>query len=342
MLQASSFIEWAATYAADVSSEFYRKPLVEKVTKVMSRVAEHRFGGPWTEIKLDAVEYYLRFYASALKAKGFSLWYIDAFAGSGSREVDREVGGILEGAPIETRQEVLAGSARRALAIDPAFHRFVFIERDERRHNALQTMAAQHPGRRIEVINGDANETLLRLLSTPPWNRGSPPAGHRGVLFLDPYAMTVPWTTLQAISATRALDTWYLFPLGAVGRQLAHDFAAVDMTKANALDRIFGTPDWRTALYQQDNALDLFGAAGRSHRKADVRGVERWFHQQLETLFPYVPPPIPIITDTGHRSFSLFFAMASENPKAISAAKSCMRSLSRQFGDGASRQTSGP
>jgi three-Cys-motif partner protein len=48
-------------------------------------MVEHSFGGPWTEIKLDAVQYYLECYTKALTAKQFDLWYIDAFAGTGDR-----------------------------------------------------------------------------------------------------------------------------------------------------------------------------------------------------------------------------------------------------------------
>ncbi len=80
---------------------------------------DHSFGGPWTEIKLDAVEYYLQCYTRALKRVGFDLTYIDAFAGTGFRNVKREVGGIFEGEPIATVEEVRAGSAQRALAVSP-------------------------------------------------------------------------------------------------------------------------------------------------------------------------------------------------------------------------------
>src|SRR5262249_54532640 len=51
----------------------------------------HAFGGPWTEIKLDAVQYYLECYSKALKRVGFDLTYVDAFAGTGSRDVQRTV-----------------------------------------------------------------------------------------------------------------------------------------------------------------------------------------------------------------------------------------------------------
>jgi len=37
-------------------------------------MVDHPFGGPWTEIKLDAVQYYLECYAKALTPKKFDLW----------------------------------------------------------------------------------------------------------------------------------------------------------------------------------------------------------------------------------------------------------------------------
>ena len=33
--------------------------------------SKHRFGGPWTEIKLEAIADYLQFYQSALRNMGF-------------------------------------------------------------------------------------------------------------------------------------------------------------------------------------------------------------------------------------------------------------------------------
>jgi hypothetical protein len=83
-------------------------------------MVDHPFGGPWTEIKLDAVQYYLECYAKALTPKKFDLWYIDAFAATGDRVETRKVGGLLEGIPESTVTETLAGSARRALKVNNA------------------------------------------------------------------------------------------------------------------------------------------------------------------------------------------------------------------------------
>lgn len=92
-------------------------------------IAGHRFGGAWTEIKLDSIEYYLKCYTVALSKYGFDLWYIDAFAGSGDREVSRESGGVFEGTPIEEVVETYNGSAIRAIDVAPSFSNFVFIEK---------------------------------------------------------------------------------------------------------------------------------------------------------------------------------------------------------------------
>ncbi|WP_260694696.1 hypothetical protein [Rhizobium laguerreae] len=50
----------------------------------MKSTDDHEFGGQHTEIKLELVEKYLKAYSTALRQKFNSLWYIDAFAGTGS------------------------------------------------------------------------------------------------------------------------------------------------------------------------------------------------------------------------------------------------------------------
>ena len=50
-------------------------------------MVEHRYGGPSTNIKTEVLRSYLGFFTTALKNRGFELWYIDGFAGTGSRTV---------------------------------------------------------------------------------------------------------------------------------------------------------------------------------------------------------------------------------------------------------------
>src|SRR5258708_39034478 len=77
--------------------------------------AEHaqRFGGPWSLLKVEAVEKYLRAYATVMRRQSFDLTYIDAFAGSGSFTF--AAGMIL--IPAASAAQVLWGSAKRAIAV---------------------------------------------------------------------------------------------------------------------------------------------------------------------------------------------------------------------------------
>src|SRR5688572_196944 len=94
----------------------------------------HKFGGPWTEVKLDAIADYLGFYNAALQYRPrpespFERWYVDAFAGSGERVDSQTRGGLFDdGGPFRTETVTREGSARRALAVTPPFHHLVFIE----------------------------------------------------------------------------------------------------------------------------------------------------------------------------------------------------------------------
>jgi len=134
-------------------------------------MVDHHFGGPWTEIKLDAIEYYLQCYTKALKRVDFDLTYIDGFAGTGSREAQRTVGGLFEGIPIATIKETLAGSARRAIAVQPSFDHFVFIEMDSDRCAALDEIKTEFPKVDIKIIPGEANKILCGLVEKEPWLR---------------------------------------------------------------------------------------------------------------------------------------------------------------------------
>lgn len=285
--------------------------------------AENEFGGPWTEIKLDAISDYLRFYTGALKSKPnpnrpFELWYVDAFAGSGERTVVREFGGIIDGGPITRARVQLDGSAKRALAIEPPFKHVVFIEQHQKRFAALKRLESQHGNRNIRCVDGDANAALQNLFGSPPWSIQQAGRGvHRAVVFLDPFDMAVKWNTLRSLAETGAVDVWYLFPLNAVVRQLAHDYQAVTPDKQASLDEIFGTPSWREELYETREETSLFDEPSIStRRKVTQRQIESYFRERLETLFPYVSNPLPLLTPRGAQLFSLFCTSANASPPA--------------------------
>ncbi|MFL9829195.1 three-Cys-motif partner protein TcmP, partial [Rhodoplanes sp. SY1] len=164
-------------------------------------------GGIHTVEKLSILQSYLKFYATALKNQGFSLIYIDAFAGTGDYALDLGDAGLFAGLGEEEGMVSRPGSAKLALSIEPQFSELIFIDNQLSSVASLQSIKSQNPSRSIKIVSGDANESVMKICADTPWQNRV-----RGVLFLDPFNMAVHWETLEAIGRTQALDLWYLFP----------------------------------------------------------------------------------------------------------------------------------
>jgi three-Cys-motif partner protein len=131
---------------------------------------DHEFGDQHTELKLSIVEKYLKFFTTALRGKFEELWYIDAFAGTGSRTIryEERAAGLLDAGEPE-RIERRRGSARIAIDVRPPFDFIVFIESKPSYAAALQELAANHPNRRIAVVKNDANDAIRSLVAANSW-----------------------------------------------------------------------------------------------------------------------------------------------------------------------------
>lgn len=308
----------------------------------------HKFGGAWTEVKLDAISAYLVYYNKVLLTKPrlekpFRRWYIDAFAGSGSRTAQISRGGLLEGEPLSVEEIELAGSARKALEIDPPFDRLLFVEPHRRRFQGLAELKTEYPGRNIDCRQGDANQELSRIFTAAPWrNRTGQNWTDRAVVFLDPYGMGVDWSTLEILAQTRAADVWYLFPLEAVNRQLAHNLDRVDENKQVRLDQIFGTPDWRVELYQTHVEQDLFDLPmARTGRNGSKKQIQQYAIDRLGTVFSYVSEPLPLVNDADRHLFSLLCLANPATPAARDLIDNGVKWVFKRYG-AASRHRSAP
>lgn len=267
----------------------------------------HRFGGPWTLIKLQVLEKYLKAYTTALKNQRYQLLYIDAFAGSG--DVDM----------VDGHYDVkYAGSARIALANTPAFDSVIFIEKKLKRIRRLEELALKYPGRDIAIRRSDANEELARVYHEHQWREC------RAVLFLDPYGLSVKWDTLRIIAETKAIDVWYLFPLAGLYRQMAMDARAIDETKAASITSCLGTDLWRTSLYSPSRTRDLFDGQ-TDERHANWRQISEFVTARLGEVFVQVVGPKLLYQKSfdpdatglaGAPLFALYFAISNPSPAA--------------------------
>jgi len=265
----------------------------------------HKFGGQWTETKLRALGDYLVAYSVALKNQPFALHYIDAFAGAGD----------YQGKSGETRD----GSARIALGID-GFKTYTFVERKRAFVEKLKLLCDQRPERVTTIHHGDTNEHLKDICERMAWK------SNRAVLFLDPYGMNVPWSTLELIRKTKAIDVWYLLPLNGILRQMTVDPDRRDESKDQALDRTLGTDTWRSELYKQPHVVDMF-APDKLTREADPEVVCEWLTARLKTLFPLVINVATLRRGTqvsataGPRLFALYFLMSNDSGPAVGLAQ---------------------
>jgi three-Cys-motif partner protein len=272
---------------------------------------DHEFGAQHTELKLSIVESYLKAFTRALQPHFKQLWYIDAFAGTGSRTVRVEAReGDLFDAPAPERVELRRGSAQVAIDVEPKFSRLIFMDTKAAHCTALRDLAERHQDRNIVVVEGDANRAIQSEIAWDGWKRT------RAVMFLDPYGMDVEWATLVAIAATKAIDVWFLFSLSGLYRQATPRSSDIEPSKRAAITRILGTDAWEKELYSDLGQGDMFGGQEKQ-RTADVRGLEHYVKARLETIFPKVFEPLALPIDQKPQRFSLFLCISNPEPKAL-------------------------
>ena len=233
---------------------------------------EDNYGGPWTIEKLEILETYLNAYTTALKNQPFKLMYLDAFAGTGYVNLSAE-----EEQANQDAQSFIRGSAMRAIdVVDKSFDELIFVEKDRERCRELKKLKNQHPDRKIRIENSEANDFLRNL--EKDWKRW------RGVLFLDPFATEVEWSTLETIAEFHALDTWILFPVFAISRMLPKLRRPDDITPgwATKLTKVFGDESWRE-LYSA--APTLFEGMDIHTRPRGVDELLEIYKKKLATLF---------------------------------------------------------
>ena len=294
-------------------------------------MAEHTFGGGWTEVKLARLAKYLMAYRTIftknVRAQHFKTWYVDAFAGTGSRsapEVSPKSADLFQDVyeDADTR-EYRDGSAKIALGLPNPFDHYLFIEKARSRVDALRTAIERDHASllsRCDFRHGDANDVLKTWCAERDWRK------ERAVVFLDPYGMQVAWTTVQTLAATRAVDLWYLFPLGVgVARLLKRD-GNIEKSWQNRLDLLFGTSDWRSRFYGTHTMPDLFGDRETVERTATVENIRGFINERLAGCFAKVARGLVLRNSKSSPLYLLCFAAANERgaPTALKIAENIL------------------
>jgi three-Cys-motif partner protein len=295
-------------------------------------LTEHRFGGSWTDIKLTCLRKYLEAYRHVFvqneKARFFTTWFVDAFAGTGSR-IDSSTTSELSLFD-DVYQDVDTaryrdGSATIASGLAEPFDQYLFIEKSNTRLSELsERLKEEHPQLvpRCSFEHGDANNVLKRWCRERNWSKD------RAVVFLDPYGMQVEWSTIEVLAGTKAVDLWYLFPLGVGVSRLLKSSGDIEESWKARLDSVLGTREWRERFYQiDDRQPDLFGGTHETiHRTATPSSIEEFIRERLVSCFEGVAKGLMLYNSKSSPMYLLCFAAANKRgaPTAIKIAQSIL------------------
>lgn len=260
-----------------------------------------QFGGSWTREKLRILEAYLDAYTTALKKTRFSLWYVDAFAGSGA----------IKALDYDDERAFLAGSTQIALSIsDSMFDHLLFVEKDATKAMVLrEQVVSLGAEERVRVEAGDANRVL-------PTFCDSMETLDRAVVFLDPFGTEVSWGTVEAIASTKKCDVWILFPVSAIRRLLPRKGPT---THGAVLSRVFGDESWRELQQPAvQQSFSFFDDGPEMETEPGVEGIAKAYLARLETVFAGVAQNPRILKNSRNSPLYLFmFAVGSPSGKDV-------------------------
>lgn len=286
-----------------------------------------QFGDRHTIQKLETVQKYLQAYTTALKFQPFELLYVDACAGSGSSvpksalENSDSSQAMLEGfaRPVADTDEIIVGSAIRALGVNPPFHRYCLNDVKDRNVDSLKRAISQnfsHLSDRVTLTKMDANEMLRDLCRSQNWKKT------RAVVFLDPFGLQIDYETLTLLGKTQAVDLWYLVPVFAMYRQISGE-GEINADGGPRVDAALGTDEWRKTAVVEESESDLFNQPQfRSKRAVDIAWFEKVAKERIGLAFGgrVLDEALPLGRN-GIQEFSLMFAWANPSEKAVLAPK---------------------
>ncbi|MFN3465306.1 MAG: three-Cys-motif partner protein TcmP [Terricaulis sp.] len=270
--------------------------------------------GPWAKEKLGALRHCLTYFNRVLKNQTWCTEriYVDAFAGPGRSPIRTKANKPLPMLDLlaesdETASagsdltEYVNGSPRVALEIPDPFTRYIFVETADDRIAKLQAMRDEHGATRaIEIVKREANEALLDLIERQTFHAKS-----RSFIFLDPFAMQLPWSTIEALARTKTVEVIINFPLGMAIQRLLTRSAEWMPGWEETLDVYFGSTAWREQAYEV--SIDLFGKKTKKRPDAAKRLTD-WYRRRLEEAFGFVSTARLVRNTRGAHLYYLIWA----------------------------------
>lgn len=253
---------------------------------------------------------YANFFTSALARTGLRVRFIDAFAGTGRR--------LQKGDDTGPARE---GSALKAMRVEPRFELCTFIELDPEKASLLRKRLEDEFKGGWEVIQGDANEQVKKICAAFPEN-------YRAMIFLDPFATEVEWSTLQEIARTERMDLWFLVPLMAITRMMPSK-GGIPPEFKESLIRMFGE-DPEPELYRIGEQQPLFDDMDEEFiRQGGSKRLIKYIIGRMRRIFRGHVAPECLLLRNSKKSpmFLLVYAMGNPGEKAVALAKRVVKEI---------------
>ena len=191
-----------------------------------------RDSGEYAKEKLGILNRFLHMFTVSMRRRPWmALNYIDLEAGPGKNKM-RETGEIVLGSPL--------------LALKCPFDRYFLVEKSKGAFDALcARVRSSENFEQIELFNADCNiivgAVIDKIREADTARRGDQWQS-LNLAFIDPEGLEIHWDTVAALGKQTRTDLIINFSTSGITRNIKQ----MSQTQhGNALDRFFGTRDWR-------------------------------------------------------------------------------------------------
>lgn len=307
-----------------------------------------KFGGDWTQQKLDSLLDYTRAYFKVFKNQSWAeKIYFDGFAGSGEAsviEANQEISLIDFMDDIDPEElNVYEGAARQIVLMEENdFQYHILIDKDPENIKTLKSLYLHAPNvgeNQVFVRDEDCNEALDFLIKMMKANRR-----RRALAFLDPFGMQINWDSIKKLKEVNhpkgGVDLWILVPSGvAINRLLPRSAENRNPANEKRLEQYLGMgiDEIRKSFYEkgetkrekqgQPSLFDLvddpeFNIESEALYKIDkpIEKIMQIYRTQLKTVWKYVTEK-PLVLTNSKNAPIFHFVFATNNPTALRIAE---------------------